>query len=233
MSFGSFDPSGPWGPGSILRDVALLLVGWALGILSSPITDALRRQSAKHRLTRALRTELRSLQDTLAWVVIQVDKRRGVLTHSLLEALMGTLQSSGHVPGQGKAIKAIDGLLQLDELAPAGTPPPDPAPASRAPLSLRVFGVPFLDTHIHRLDLYSLETQRQLVEVHSNLQIYNQHADEATTYHQLTIATDVTKERLDALRVSLESSYEHAGERASDLVSRIAVLLQQTEMKNA
>jgi len=234
MSLESFDPrAGPWGPGSIWRDLALLLLGWVLGIVSSPVTDAIRRRSAKQRLTRALRTELRSLQDTLAWAVVQIDKRRGVLTYSLLEALMSTLQSSGHVPGQGKAIKAIEGLLQQDEWALSGTLPSDASPPARAPMSLRVFGEPFLDTHIHRLDLYSLDTQRQLVEIHSGLQIYNQHADEATSYHQLTFAKDVAKERLDALALNLEASYERAGERASDLVSRIAVLLQQAEMRDA
>src|SRR5439155_11763367 len=81
MSYGVFDPrAGPWAPGSILRDLALLLVGWVLGIVASPVTDAIRRRSAKQRLTRALRTELRSLQDTLAWAVVQIDRRRGVLT---------------------------------------------------------------------------------------------------------------------------------------------------------
>ncbi|TMQ74070.1 MAG: hypothetical protein E6K81_01470 [Candidatus Eisenbacteria bacterium] len=233
MSYGVFDPrAGPWAPGSILRDLALLLVGWVLGIVSSPVTDAIRRRSAKQRLTRALRTELRSLQDTLAWAVVQIDRRRGVLTHSLLEVLMSTLQASGQVPGQGKALKAIEGLLQLDELAPTANLAPDPTPP-RAPLSLRVFGVPFLDTHIHRLDLYALDTQRQLVEIHTGLAIYNQHADEATNYHQLSFAEGLAKDRLDALTLNLETSYQRAGERASDLVSRIAVLLQEAEMKNA
>jgi len=32
----------PFGAGSIDRGVVLLFVGWALGILSSPITDAIR-----------------------------------------------------------------------------------------------------------------------------------------------------------------------------------------------
>src|SRR5439155_25453013 len=102
-------------PGALYRDLAVLFVGWALGILSSPITDAIRRRSAKQRLTRAVTTELRSLQDTLASVVIQVAKRHRVLTRSLLEALMSTLKSSGHVIAEGRALRIIGGLLELDE----------------------------------------------------------------------------------------------------------------------
>ena len=224
---------GPPAPDSLLRDFALLLTGWALGILSSPITDLIRRRSAKHRLTRALRTELRSLQDSLAVVVIQLARRRAVLTRPLLEALMSTLKTSGHVPGQSRAIKTIEGLLEPDMLSSTSAQAQDAAPDPRAPLALRVYGVPFLDAHFHRLDLYSLETQRMLVELHAALLIYNQHADEAMNYHQMTFATGGGQDRLDALAANVEISYERAAEKASDLVSRIAVLLQEPEMRNA
>jgi len=227
----------PWAgvpaPDSILRDTALLVAGWGLGILSSPITDLIRRRSAKHRLTRALRTELRSLQDALALVIIQVARRRGALTRPLLEALMSTLKTSGHAAGQSRAIKAIEGLVEPDVLSPVMAPAPDPAPDPRAPLTLRVYGVPFLDAHFHRLDLYSIETQRMLVELHAALLIYNQHADEAMNYHQMTFATGGGPDRLNALAANVETSYERATEKASDLVSRIAVLLQEPEMRNA
>jgi len=219
-------------PESILRDLVLLLVGWGLGILSSPITDLIRRRTAKQRLTRALRTELRSLQDSLACVVIQITRRRGTLTRPLLEALMSTLKTSGLVASQGRAIKTIEGLLEDDAPLTAGHAP-ESASHPRAPLTLRVYGIPFLDSHFHRLDLYSLETQRMLVELHAGLQLYNQHANEAMDYHQMTFATGSEKERLDALAVNVETCYERALEKASDLVSRIAVLLQEPEMRNA
>jgi len=219
-------------PESILRDLVLLLVGWGLGILSSPITDLIRRRTAKQRLTRALRTELRSLQDSLACVVIQITRRRGTLTRPLLEALMSTLKTSGLVASQGRAIKTIEGLLEDDAPLTAGHAP-EAASHPRAPLTLRVYGIPFLDSHFHRLDLYSLETQRMLVELHAGLQLYNQHANEAMDYHQMTFATGSEKERLDALAVNVETCYERALEKASDLVSRIAVLLQEPEMRNA
>jgi hypothetical protein len=220
-------------PDSVLRDAALLVAGWGLGILSSPITDLIRRRSAKHRLTRALRTELRSLQDSLACVVIQLARRRGVLTRPLLEALMSMLKTSGHVADRSRAIRTIEGLLEPDVLPSAAAPALDPAPDPRAPLTLGVYGVPFLDAHFHRLDLYSLETQRMLVELHAALVIYNQHADEAMNYHQMTFATGGGPERLSALAVNVETCYERAAEKASDLVSRIAALLQEPEMRNA
>lgn len=220
-------------PDSILRDFVLLLAGWGLGILSSPITDLIRRRSAKHRLTRGLRTELRSLQDSLAWVVIQLARRRGVLTRPLLEALMSTLKTSGQVAGQGRAIKTIEAMLEPDVLSPTTARVPDASLDPRAPLALRVYGVPFFDAHFHRLDLYSPETQRMLVEIHAALLIYNQHADEAMNYHEMTFATGGGQDRLHALAVNVETCYERAEEKASDLVSRIAVLLQEPEMRNA
>src|SRR5262245_45161096 len=99
------------------REIMTLIVGWALGIVSAPINDAIRRRSMKKRITRTVRSELSSLQDAFALVVIKVARHRGVLTHSLLEALMSTLRSSGHEPGNGKAFKTIDDLLHGEDSA--------------------------------------------------------------------------------------------------------------------
>jgi hypothetical protein len=147
---------------------------------------------------------------------------------------MSTLQASGQVAGQGKTLRAIEGLLELDELTlPAGSHPPGPSPGTLALPSLRVNGVPFLDAHFHRLELYSVENQRLLVELHAGAAIYNQIASEAMNYHLMTFDAGIGKARLDALAVNIETCYERAAERASDLVSRIAVLLQTPEMRNA
>ena len=218
---------------SIVRDVAVLFIGWALGILSSPITDAIRRRSAKQRLTRAVKTELRTLQDALAGVIIQVAKRRHVLTRSLLEALMSTLKASGHVVGDGRALRAITTFLEMDEHALAASQAPDPAQSPRTVLSLKVYGLPFLESHLHRLDLYTHDTQRSLVEIRAGLQTFNQYADEAMHYHFMMFTNGLSKDRIDALVNNVETCYERASEKASDLVARVAALLQSPEMQVA
>jgi hypothetical protein len=218
---------------SLLPDAAVLVMGWALGILSSPITDAIRRQTAKRRLTRAVKTELRSLQDALASVVVQVAKRRHVLTRSLLEALMSTLKSSGHAAGDGRASRTIASLLEMDEHALAASQAREMEPHPRPVLWLKVYGLPFLESYLHRLDLFSHDTQRLLVEIRAGLQAFNQYADEGMQYHLMTFTAGLGQERLDALMCNVETCYERASEQASDLVSRVAVLLQSPEMRTA
>jgi hypothetical protein len=224
-NLGGFSASGP-----IYLDLAVLFVGWALGILSSPITDAIRRRSVKRRITRAVGTELRSLQDTFANVVIQVSRRRGVLTHSLLEALMSTLVTSGQTTATSRAAKLIDELLNAGEAALKLAPD---RRGLRTSLSLRVLGVPFLESHLHRLDFYSHETQRQLLEIRAGSQIFNQHAEEAMRYHFMTFGEGVGTDHLSALIANVEKCYERAAEKASELVSQIAVLLQNPEMRRS
>lgn len=203
-----------------------LIVGWALGIVSAPITDAIRRRSVKKRITRAIRSELVSLQDAFALVVIKVARHRGVLTHSLLEALMSTLRTSGHEPGTRKAYKTIDDLLH-GEGGALPIPPREP----RGSLSLKIQGVPFLEMHLHRMDFYSPETQRQLLEIHAGAEIFRQYADEAVRYHFMTFEQELGEDSLTALVANLEKCYERAAERASEIVSQAAVLLQCREMR--
>jgi hypothetical protein len=217
----------------------MLFVGWALGILSSPITDAIRRWSVKKRITRAVRTELKALQDALAVVVVQIARHRGELSYALLEAVTSTLRTSGHVPGTGRALKLIDDLLLTDSgtppaAAPAAPPKPPPArvPAKpRALLPLRVPGVPFIVAHIHRLDFYSHETQRQLLEIRAGTQAFEQLADEAMRYHFLTFTEGTDGEHLATLLANVEMCYERAAEKASELVSQVAALLQSRELR--
>src|SRR5262245_5993207 len=213
-----------------LGDFAMLIAGWALGILSSPITDAIRRRSVKQRITRAVVTELRSLQDSFAMVVLQVSRRRGNLTHSLLEALMSTLVTSGLTPVTGKALRAIEDLMDGQGRARASSPPSEQK-GSRTFLSLKTQGVPFLESHLQRLDFYTHETQRQLFEIRAGWQVFNQQADEAMQYHLMTFAQGIAPEHLTMLNTQLENCYERAAERASELVSLIAVLLQNPEMR--
>ena len=205
----------------------MLFVGWALGILSSPITDAIRRWSIKKRITRAIRTELQALQDALAVVVLQIARHRGELSYSLVEAIMSTLKTSGQSTAAGRALKLIDDLLLTDI---GTTPPPvDPA-APRTPLSLRVPGVPFLVAHLHRMDFYSHEVQRQMLEIRAGTQVFEQLGEEAGRYHFLTFREGIDDEHMAALTANVEKCYERAAERASELVSQIAALLQNREM---
>jgi len=216
---------------SPLLDTMMLLLGSALGIVSSPITDAIRRHSAKLRLTRVIVTELRSLQDTLAIVVIQVSRHRGELTHTLLEALLSTLKSSGQSAAEGKAMRTIDALLELDE----NLLTPSVARGRGGPRSLSIEGheLPFLESHVHRLDLYTHGTQLMLVEIRTGLQSFNHHAEEAAHYHFMMFDSGMGPTSLDALRSNIESCYARAAEKASDLVARIAVVVQSPEMRTA
>jgi len=218
----------------------MLFVGWALGILSSPITDAIRRSSVKKRITRAIRTELQTVQDALAVVVLQVARHRGELTYSLLEALLSTLRASGHVAGSGRALKLIDDLLLTDVASPASAPPaatppaaapPPDTPPARALLSLRVPGVPFLVAHLHRMDFYPHEVQRQMLEIRAGTQAFEQLGDEAMRYHMMTFGEDLDREARAALLANVEECYVRAAGKASELVSQIAALLQAHEMR--
>ena len=213
-------------PGSIYASFLVLLVGWGLGILSSPITDAIRRRSVKQRMTRAVATELQSLQDALASVVIQVSRRRGVLTHSLLDALQATLESSLRSGGSAKTLRTIEDLLRIDDAVLATKPA-----GRRTFLSLRIQGLPFLESHLHRLEFYSHETQRRLLEIHAGSKEFDRLVEETARYHLLTFSEATHQDHSADLIANIEMCYARAAEKASELVSQITVLLQSPEMR--
>jgi hypothetical protein len=225
------NPNGSTASAAISPELGTLFLGWALGILSAPITDSIRRWSVKKRISRAVRTELLSLQDALAVVVIQASRRRGLLTHSLLEALMSTLKTSGHAPDTGKALKLIDDLLYSSGGAPAAAEALETGKARVVP-SIKIQGVPFLEAHVHRLDFYPHEIQRQLLEIRAGIHVLNQHAEEAARYHFMTFSERSDAQVLEVLTANFEACCERAAEKASELVSHVAVLLQRRELRS-
>ena len=174
-------------------------------------------------------TELLSLQDSFAGLVTQVSRRRGVLTHALLDALQTTLISSSQSSGASKTLKLIDDLLGQDEAALGGGRGSMSAEPT-AFLSLRVQGVPFLESHLDRLEFYTHETQRRLLEIHAGSQVFSQQAEEALQLQMLTFDPGMAEANRAALLANIESCYGRAAEKASELVSQIAVLLRSAEM---
>ena len=125
-------------------------------------------------------------------------------------------------------MRTIAGLLELDETMMLADLAPE---AHQNTSSLKVFGLPFLESHIHRLDLYSNETQLMLVEIRTGLQAFNQQAEEATHYQFLMFGSGLGRGNLETLRRNIETCYERAAEKASDLIARIAVVVHSAEMK--
>jgi hypothetical protein len=216
--------------GPFFRELAGLLVGWALGLLSSPIIDWIRRRSDKPRITRALRTELRHLQDTLALVVIRISERRCSLTRATLEALRSTLVASGQVAGAGMSLTAIEGYLKHDDPTLAAFQARNAAGPSKSP-SLKTYGLPYLESQLQRLELYSPETQRRLLEIRAGLDLFNQLAADSMRYHFMTFEGGISPENHDAVVNNAERGFDHAGAKANDLVTRIAELLQSEEIR--
>jgi hypothetical protein len=127
-------------------------------------------------------------------------------------------------------LKVIDDLLDTEEGARA----PASGAGSAGPrtfLSLKVQGVPFLESHLHRLDFYTHETQRRLLEIHAGSQVFNQYAEEAMHYHLMSFGDEVDREHMASLHANIEKCYERAAEKAGELVSQVASLLQSPEMK--
>jgi hypothetical protein len=52
-------------------------------------------------------------------------------------------------------------------------------------------------------------------------------------YHLMTFTSGLGHEHVDVLASNVETCYERAAEKASDLVSRVAELLQSSEMRAA
>lgn len=207
--------------------VATLVLGWALGLLTSPISEHLRDRWAKPRLLRALRTDLTALLDTIATAAVSIQSRHQALTHGFLRelrALLGTIESQRLYEF---SLKTIDGFLEISE-ADLAREFARRAANPRLSASVRTYRLRYVETQLPKLELLDPEVHGAILRVLQRLDLFNQLTEEVTRYHFMTFDPG---ENFDAITENWRTLSTKAGEHAILLAKELAALLAMPEMQ--
>jgi hypothetical protein len=201
--------------------IALIFVGWLLGILGQPIIDAVRKGYLKRDIKISIISELKEIQYRLVCNVYLINRRFGTIDKQLINWSFKILKEYKGAYSEIQVLEALERQQNLNEkqLASLGEiMKPDKSQA----ITLRKFSTPFLDYHIGSLSMFSPNYQLKLFEIKSQLGLLNDRIEDTNFYYKMTFEPNISSENYNAVRHDLEKAYKNVADKAKTIVDSIS-----------
>ena len=198
----------------------LLSIGWLLGVLSPLWVQYIQKAFAKKNIQKALIAELDEFRNRLVHVVLSLSKKQGSWNRELLEWAIRYLNSYEGINKDNSAIEFLENLLELtdDQILKLNNISEENQLKFK---SLKKYYISFLDSKVDTISYFSINTQRQLLEIRTNVQIYNDLVDESKVYHFMTFESSKTENNYDNIIQNIDDLFEAAILRAKLLIISI------------
>lgn len=205
-----------------IEKLALLALGWLLGMLGPVVTDAIKRRRENLQVIVALAAELRELSYQLALANYVVHMHFGTVTRDYLAWLQGVTR---HYTGPSRLETTQPSLaMQLELTDEQLTGAVQRMKANEGTtLVLRKFAVPLLDARVSSLWAFDNRVQVLLLDIRSNIALLNELVDQSRYYSGLTFGK-LEAGNYELAVGNLRGSQRQYADRAKILVSKIAEL---------
>lgn len=203
----------------LIEQVVLIVLGWLLALLTTPIVEAIKRRREIRETRSTLLAELNELKYRLAIVAYNIENQYGKLDKDFLKWVYPLVKDySGPMPAKSMQ-PVIEKLLASPETELAAA-----VIAGRTigtGLSLKRYPVPFLSSRLQSIAWLPQKIQRLLLEIHTQLGILDAEAETAQYYFRMIFDASLTGDNRAVVKANLEEAYINYGSIAKLLVDRI------------
>ncbi len=206
----------------LAQKVALLFVGWLLGLLGPVIVEAIRRRRENALGRQAMLGELNELGSVLATAAYGVRMSLGTAERSFLEWLKADLEAHATRADLQAFIPNLRTQLSwtAEDFEKAAK---HVMQASGKGTVLQHYPVPLLDSRVSALWSFETSLQRDLLAIRQNLAILDDLVDRSRKYMDLTF-TKLDEANFRLVNENHDQACALYAERAQIIVSRIREL---------
>jgi len=153
-------------------------------------------------------------------MVYQIAANNGAVDRKLLILVESILRTDKIFPELGPIADQLSHMLQLSDVQLAS------AKAARKPgaLGLKTIPLPFLNSQLSSLSLFSTEFQRKALKIASRLSIMNEEIDASNFYHKKTFES-LSEQNHSTVVVNMLGCYQNLFLVGQPLIDDITVLL--------
>lgn len=204
----------PW------NELAALLLGWLLGLLSPLIVDAVKHRRDVSQGRIAILSELSELAIVLAMAGYRACQEAGLLDRGSLLWARGIVSFSGD--RHRGFLETIDEMLKYTDEQLAAVAAHCATSARTSPM-LQCYPAPLLDSRVAALWTFETDFQRRLLAVRRNLSLLDETVVQLRQYFRMTFEdhSQGNRSRIDA---NIRQLYENYFERAKIITQQIAEL---------
>ncbi len=206
-----------------LNEVAFLILGWLLGLLSPLLVERIHNERRRKDIQNGIMAELIDVKFRMASVVYITAMRFGQYDRELVNWLIPIVKEyQGNNPKEN-LLRLLEKHAALDdknlsEVIEYGKADPG------AGLSVKKYKLPYLEAKVGELSLFRQEFQRLALEILANLQLFNEEIDEARFYFKLTYDSGVSEENHARACGGSDQCYKNLGDSPKILIARITSL---------
>ena len=203
----------------LFEKIALLCVGWLLGLLGPVIVDSIKRKRENTLGRAAILSELRELATTLGLAAYGVHLRHGTFDRAFLSWLKGDLERHAITQEMQAFIPRLRQQLTLSDPDIKALALHLVADDSKGTI-LQHYPVPLLDARVSALWSFETNLQRQLLEVRQNVALLDDLVERSRKYLDMTF-TKLEGENYKLVQENLKQACAIYAQRARRTVEII------------
>lgn len=206
----------------LLEKLAILVIGWLLGLLGPAIVDSIRRKRENKLGRKAILSELHDVGGVLALAVFAVKSKQGTVNRADLEWLKTYLEKGERTTVYTDMIDRLKTQLSWSDEEIARNFTTMRLQDGKGTL-LQKYPVPLLDSRVSALWSFDTSFQRRLLEIRQIMHRLDGLVDRTYKLHEMSFSNlDATNRAL--LSANVASTTTFYAESAKQVVDKIAAL---------
>ena len=201
------------------KESLLVIFGWLLGLLANIITTYAKDKKKSKTIKSGIHNELIELQHRLVLSAFAYNLDHGKFDHDFLRWVREHCSSYKGINKNEQIEKTVDSFLVMPEKALQ-----DFVIGQRDETkgkSVKYARIPFLESQLSNIGLFSSDKQTILLEILEHVKIYNETADEAKVYFSRTFDPDISDTNRQIVETSLNEKYMQLAHRSRIIAERI------------
>ncbi len=201
-------------------EVFLVLIGWALGILSTIIVDYWRQYLRKKKFVSAVNTELSELQPRLLYTVYRIAEKYGGFDRTFLDWFLPLATKYESWEDYRQINQDIAALSDMDE-AKLEIWLERRRESGLSDIALKKFTLSYVSSRTPDFELLPIDSARRVFDIITRLDLINQNVDEVRQCFLMTFDSSLSPENYKAVNNNRKAGYEMVRDAARVLITRI------------
>jgi len=205
--------------------ILCVTLGWALGLVSLPITEWFQHRSRRELIKQGIFAELLYARETMAAAVVSIEGQFGRLTKKKLKWFKDHVRDR-ELPEPFDLLKPVlDRLTQVSdeqfqEVVAKFTAAPGTSP------QIKKYALPYTQSKLGDLDLFPEDFQRLVLDILSHLNILNQYVDESRFFRSVTYDSGISEVNNTNAQAEVLKCAQFASDQARTIVDFSTTLLK-------